>query len=433
MISEPVLSTRDRTARTHLSAWTWTILWSVALGIRLPSALLLPNAEQDAYSYVETIAQMSANLSHFRLADLYGFWLPLFQFTAAIPNVWIDNPLLVGKILSGLCGAMSCVLVFAITEKLTRNLVFACLTFALVVCNPLHILYSAASMTDVPHACLVLASLWFLLQERWIGAAIFAAIAESVRIESWSLIVLLPLLQFFRQRRVSLAILGILLLPPLGWLLICRFVTGDPFAFFAEHARYHASYLDFYPTRRDFVFADINRDAIYLLLGANQVVFFATFARQWLTDLAGDPATTAALLVRGIQRRLRARILRISRFCLCHEASTRYSATLWINFFCAGPSLVSVAAPAAHHALEAGLAGQVRCYCRHRLLFLAIEATNARHLQSARRFSRASTSGEYHRDGISRIAGQRLRVAFLMTSPFGFCLTCHPSVLCGPP
>ncbi|MDQ2823848.1 MAG: hypothetical protein M3R29_00150, partial [Verrucomicrobiota bacterium] len=160
---------------------TCAILWSIAFTTRLTAAFFLPNAEQDAYSYAEIIARISANLGHFRLTDLYSFWLPLFQFTAAIPNVWIDNPLLVGKILSGLCGATSCLLVFAITEKLTRNLVFAGVTFALVVCNPLHILYSAASMTDVPHACLVLASLWLLLQERWIGAAIFAAIAESVR------------------------------------------------------------------------------------------------------------------------------------------------------------------------------------------------------------------------------------------------------------
>jgi hypothetical protein len=254
----------------------------IALASRLSAALFLPNAEQDAYSYAEIIARISTNLGHFRLTDLYSFWLPLFQFTAAIPNVWIDNPLLIGKILSALCGATSCLVVFAITEKLTRSRVFAGMTFALVVCNPLHILYSAASMTDVPHACLVLASLWFLLHERWMGAAMFAAIAESIRIESWSLIILLPLLQFFRQRRVSAAILAILLLPPLGWLLICQLATRDPLSFFAEHARYQASYVDFHPTRRDFVFTDIKRDFIYFFLGANRIVFFATLAASGL-------------------------------------------------------------------------------------------------------------------------------------------------------
>src|ERR1700730_16148497 len=225
--------------------WTWLVLWSIALAIHLSAAFLLPNAEQDGYSYAENMARLSANLGHLRLTDLYGFWLPLFQIAAAILNRWIDNPLLAGKILSSLCGAISCVLVFAITEKLTRSVLLASAVFALVVLNPLHILYSAACMTDVPHVCLVLASLWFLMQERWIAAAIFVAIAESVRIESWSLILLLPLLQFLRQRRVSPALLLILLLPPLAWLCISYFATGDAFSYFSERARYHAAYLDF--------------------------------------------------------------------------------------------------------------------------------------------------------------------------------------------
>jgi hypothetical protein len=253
--------------------WLWAILWSIALAARLPAAFFLPNAEQDGYSYAETIARLSANLGHLRLTDLYGFWLPLFQIAAAILNRWIDNPLLAGKILSALCGAISCVLVFVITEKLTRSILLASAVFALVVPNPLHILYSAACMTDVPHVCLVLASLWFVLQERWIAAAIFAAIAESVRIESWSLIFLLPLLQFLRQRRVSPSLVLILLLPPLAWIFISHLATGDAFSYFTERARYHAAYLDFYPTRHGFALADINRDADYFLLGANRIVF----------------------------------------------------------------------------------------------------------------------------------------------------------------
>ena len=281
-VSELSSSVRDKIIRTRSRVWIWTLLWSVALAVRLPAAFLLPNAERDGYSYVETIAWLSANFGHLRLADLFGFWLPLFQLTAAIPNVWIGNPLLIGKILSGLCGAASCVLVFAITQKLTRSVALASLTFVLVVCNPLHILYSAASMTDVPHACLVLASVWFLLQERWLGAAIFAAIAESVRIEAWTLILLLPLLQIIRERRVSVIALWILVLPPLIWLVICYLATGDPLASFADRVRYNASYLDFNPTRRGFAFSDIDRDVIYFLLGANPIVFLALIAASGL-------------------------------------------------------------------------------------------------------------------------------------------------------
>jgi hypothetical protein len=287
-VNLPTVSTlsslvRDKIVRMRSRGWIWTLLWSVALAVRLSGAFFLPNAERDGYSYAEIIAWLSANLGHLRLADLFGFWLPLFQLTAAIPNVWIHDPLLTGKILSGLCGAVSCMLVFAITQKLTRSVALASLTFVLAVCNPLHILYSAASMTDVPHACLVLASVWFLLQERWLGAAIFAAIAESVRIEAWTFILLLPLLQFIHKRRISLIALGVLVLPPLTWLIICHLATGDSLASFADRVRYNASYLDFNPTRRGFAFADINRDVIYFLLGANPIVFLAIIAAGGLS------------------------------------------------------------------------------------------------------------------------------------------------------
>ena len=282
-VSESSSSVHDKMIRARSRVWVWTLLWSVALAVRLPAAFLLPNAERDGYSYAETIAWFSANFRHLRLTDLFGFWLPLFQLTAAVPNVWIDQPLLTGKILSGLCGAASCVLVFAITQKLTRSVALASLTFVLVVCNPLHILYSAASMTDVPHACLVLASVWCLMRERWLGAAIFTAVAESVRIEAWTLIFLLPLLQIIRERRVSVIALGVLVLPPLTWLVICYLATGDPLASFADRVRYNASYLDFNPTRRGFVLADIDRDVIYFLLGANPIVFLALIAAGGLS------------------------------------------------------------------------------------------------------------------------------------------------------
>src|SRR5450631_4146759 len=90
--SELSPSVRDTIVRARSRVLIWTFLWSVALAVRLPAAFLLPNAERDGYSYAETIAWLSANFGHFRLADLFGFWLPLFQLTATIPNVWIGNP-----------------------------------------------------------------------------------------------------------------------------------------------------------------------------------------------------------------------------------------------------------------------------------------------------------------------------------------------------
>lgn len=258
--------------------WIWIILWVTALLTRLAAAFLLPNAELDGYSYAETISGYSASLAagQFHATDLFGFWLPLFQFVSAILNAGIGDPLLAGKIVSAVCGAVSCVLVFAIAERLTRSLGFAWLAFALIVSNPLHILYSAAAMTDVPFGCLVLASAWLALQDCWIGAAVLAALAESVRLEGWIFVLLLPSLQFVRQRRVSILVCAILVLPIVSWFLISYAATGEAFAYFEKRARYQASYLDFYPTRRGFELADIRRDIVYFLIGANQLVFLGS-------------------------------------------------------------------------------------------------------------------------------------------------------------
>jgi hypothetical protein len=273
--------------------WIYAGLFIVALGARAVTAFLLPNAEQDAYSYAEIIGRLSDRLTagHFRLADLFGFWLPLFQFVSAIVNLVVHDPIVAGKAINVLCAAVSCVLVFAITRKLTGSLLFSGLAFALILIDPLHILYSAASMTDVPNICLVLASLWFALGRRWVMAAAFAALAESVRIEAWSLVVTVPLLQYVYERRISPAVLALVLIPPLAWLGIGYSATGNPLAYFADRARYHAAYMEFHPTRRGFVFDDISSDLTHFLLGAGKAVF------------VGSIAAAAIALIRNIRTR----------------------------------------------------------------------------------------------------------------------------------
>ncbi|MEP6602736.1 MAG: hypothetical protein ABJB69_02185 [Spartobacteria bacterium] len=263
------------------------ILCLSALAFRVAGAFVLPNAEEDGYSYVETIVQWSGQLAHgeFRTTDLFGFWLPLFQLAVAIPNVLNGNALLTAQIVSSLCGAASCVLVFVITRELTRNTILACVAFILVLGNPLDVLYSAAAMTDVPFGCLLLASVWFALRQRWIAAAVIGAIAEGVRLEAWTLVLVLPLLQLVSERKIPLVTLSILLLPPLLWLGISYAATGDAFAYFAKRELYQARYLDFYPSRHGFVLSDIRQDFDYLLLGANPVVALAIVVAGGLSIL----------------------------------------------------------------------------------------------------------------------------------------------------
>src|SRR5260370_34943060 len=94
------------------------------------------------------------------LTDLYGFWLPLYQFISAFVNIFIGNGFYSGKLVAAVFGVGVCLLVYQLTMQLTERRFAASLAFALIALNPLHIFYSPSPMTDVPHAFLVLASLY---------------------------------------------------------------------------------------------------------------------------------------------------------------------------------------------------------------------------------------------------------------------------------
>src|SRR6266404_932661 len=199
-----------------------SVLVLVAAIPRILGAFFLPNAFGDAYVYIRDIGNLSVKLSTrtFAITDLYGFWLPLYQFISAVINVFAGNGFYTGKLVSAVFGVGSCLLVYSITLRLTANRTAALLAFALIALNPLHVFYSASAMTDVPHAFFVLASLYFVLQRGWIFAAIFAALAGLTRIESWMFLALVPLIQFAWKRRISFVALVILLVPPLFWFYI---------------------------------------------------------------------------------------------------------------------------------------------------------------------------------------------------------------------
>src|SRR5262249_22565432 len=98
--------------------------------------------------------------------------------------------------------------------------------FLLIALNPLHIFYSASAMTDVPHGFLILATLYFVITGSWLVAAVFGALAGLTRVESWMLIALIPAIQIIKERRISMAALLILVIPPLFWFYISWQATG---------------------------------------------------------------------------------------------------------------------------------------------------------------------------------------------------------------
>ncbi len=262
----------------------WTGLILVSGVPRILAAFLLPNAFGDAYTYLQVIEAMRAKMTDgtFSVKDLYGFWLPSYQFICAIISFVTGHSFYVTKLVSAICGTGVCLLVFRINFHLTAHLPLSLLAFTLVSLSPLHILYSSSALTDIPHALMVLASLSSALEKRWKTAAVFAAAAGSMRIESWMLIALLPALQFLLQRRLSLAACGILMASPLLWFYICWEATGNPLAYFEARNRYIVEYIAADPVVATFSFDRLLLDAKRLLISTNLAVLAGCLTAAWM-------------------------------------------------------------------------------------------------------------------------------------------------------
>lgn len=265
------------------SALFWVGLILIAGIPRILGAFWLPNAFGDAYAYLQLIEVMRAQIvaGTFSTNDLYGFWFPLYQLTCAAIGAIFGHSFYVAKLVSALCGTGICLFVFQITQRLTANRLFSLIAFALVALSPLHILNSVSALTDIPHAFLVIACLYFVLEKRWEVAALFAAAAGFVRIESWMLIALLPILQFIAERRVSLLACGILLISPLLWFYISWKATGNPLAYFEARNRYVVESVAADPAIAVFTVKRLLLDAQRLLVSTNVAVLAACLAVGW--------------------------------------------------------------------------------------------------------------------------------------------------------
>jgi len=269
--------------RSVYSKTGWLILVLVAAVPRVLGAFFLPNAFGDAYVYIRDIGVMSTKLSsgRFAFADLYGFWLPFYQFISAVVNLFVRNGFYSGKIVSALFGVGSCLLIYSIVLRLTTNRAAALLSLALIALNPLHTFYSASAMTDVPFAFFVLASLYFVLSRGWVLAAIFAALAGLTRIEGWMLIVLIPVIQLLRERRISFVALAVMCVPPLLWFYISWKATGDWLACFRSRQQYHDWLMAANPALARVSFGGILRDGVVLLVSTDVAVLSASFIAGW--------------------------------------------------------------------------------------------------------------------------------------------------------
>jgi len=276
------ISLRRSSRLPQYALWGFLLLSS---GIpRILAAFLLPNEEGDPYSYLQAIEIMRASIAggKFTLSELFGFWLPLYQFICALISLVVGHPLYVAKLVSALCGTGVCLLVFQVSMQLTANRMLSLMAFALIALNPIHIMYSAFSMSDVPHAFLVFGSLYFAIKNRWVLAASFVAAGGLMRPESWVFVAVLPALQWLLQRRISPIAFFIALFGPALWIYISWAATGDPLEYFKVRNDYVRELLSENPGLADFSPSHVLTDLRTLFYSAGPAVMIACLIAAWL-------------------------------------------------------------------------------------------------------------------------------------------------------
>jgi hypothetical protein len=137
-------------------------------------------------------------------------------------------------------------------------------------------------MTDVPHALFVLASLYFVLKKRWVLAAVFAALAGLTRVESWMLIAIIPTMQFWKERRVSIPAILIMLFAPLFWFYVSWKATGDWLACFRVRDQYKDWLMTQNPALAEFSVRGVIQDMAMLVSGIDLAALCAALVAGWL-------------------------------------------------------------------------------------------------------------------------------------------------------
>lgn len=262
------------------------VLVALTAGLpRIAGALFLQREPfRDAYCYIEQMSIIRGKIvaGTFSVNDLFGFWLPLYQFFCSIISLVVNQPVYVGKLVSAVAGIGVCVLVYLCSHILTSSQRVSLVAALAIALNPFHLQYSSAAMTDVPHALMVMVSMYFVLTERWTLAACCGAAAGLIRLDSWMLFALVPTIQFMRQRKVPILSTLILSSAPAFWLFVCWKATGNPLASFQAHDQYVLARLTAHPEFSQITFDRMWIDVTRLAYSANIAVLAGCFAALWL-------------------------------------------------------------------------------------------------------------------------------------------------------
>jgi hypothetical protein len=273
--------------------WSIGIIALVALTAGVPRIIGALSVHKepfgDAYCYIEQVSSMRWKMvaGTFSIPDLFGFWLPLYQFFCSIISLVVNQPVYVSKIVSALAGTGICVFVYLCANILTSSQRLSLVAALAIALNPFHLEYSASAMTDMPHALVVLGCLYFVLTDRWTLAACLGAAACLIRLESWMLIAVVPTIQFLRRRRVPVLNTLILASGPAFWLFVCWTAKGTPFASFQAQREYMlarlAAHPEFGQLSLDRMWVDANRliYGVNLAVLAGCIVGLVLLFRQW--------------------------------------------------------------------------------------------------------------------------------------------------------
>ena len=262
------------------------ILLSLAAGVpRIAGALLIHKEPfGDAYCYIEQATMMRGKIvtGHMAIENLYGFWLPLYQFFCSIVAVPFDHPVYVSRLVAAASATGVCVLVYVFSYLLTSSQRLSLATFLAIAFNPFHVEYSFSAMTDIPHALLVMACMYFVITDRWKLAALMGAAACLIRLESWMLILLVPMIQIVRRRTWPVLTALIISMGPAIWLFICWKTTRDPLASFHAHNTYMIARLVAHPEFARLTLDRLWIDANRIAYGMNVAVLVGSIAALWL-------------------------------------------------------------------------------------------------------------------------------------------------------
>ncbi len=298
---------------TRISRTNLLFLFIASATPRLIGAVWLPNAFGDAYAYTEQIYYMRRALldGSFSLTNLFGFWLPLYQLVCAAVSTIIGTPFFVPKLVSALAGGALCVLMYVVTFTLTESRILSFVTTGIIAINPYHLLYSSAAMTDVTHAFLILLCVFCCMKHRWLIAALCAVAAELMRIESWTLVPILPLAHAIASRNgtghtgqigfwitrlrstwsvyVSPVIVGVLLTAgPIFWLFVSWKATGSTWKYFEIRNNYIVETLSSSSWLAQFSPLRVAFDIVRLSYTSNPVVLYVCIGLALALGKSGE-------------------------------------------------------------------------------------------------------------------------------------------------